>query len=76
MQEKSEVVVLGAHLDDPANRAGMKKVLARLQPLVPVLDSESGLGQKTLILGDHGFSAMGNVPSVQFLLTSLPLSSN
>ena len=61
MQQKSEVVVLGAHLDDPANRAGMKKVLGRLQPLAPLLDTSSGRCQKTLIIGDHGFSAIGSI---------------
>ena len=66
MQQKSEVVVLGAHLDDPANRPGMKKVLGRLQPLAPLLDTTAGHCQKTLIIGDHGFSAMG---SVQVLLS-------
>ena len=61
MQQKSEVVVLGAHLDDPANRPGMKKVLGRLQPLAPLLDTSSGRCQKTLIIGDHGFSAIGSI---------------
>ena len=61
MEQKSEVVVLGTHLDDPANRSGMKKVLKRLQPLVPVLDTSAGRCQKTLMIGDHGFSAMGRV---------------
>ena len=49
MAEKSEVVVLGCHLDDPATRSGMKKVLTRLQSLVPMKDKATGLGQKTLL---------------------------
>ena len=61
MQMKSEVVVLGAHLDDPSNRAGMKTVLQRLQPLVPVLDPTRGVCQKTVLIGDHAFSALGRL---------------
>ena len=56
MAEKSEVVVLGTHLDDPATRSGMKKVLTRLQGLVPM--KAAGIGQKTLLIGDHGVAAM------------------
>ena len=57
MAQKSEVVVLGCHLDDPATRSGMKKVLTRLQDFVPMKTEE--IGQKTLLIGDHGFAAMG-----------------
>ena len=58
MAEKSEVVVLGCHLDDPATRSGMKKVLTRLQSLVPMKDKATGLGQKTLLIGDYGVASM------------------
>ena len=68
MKQKSEVEVLGTHLDDPANRPGMRKVLGRLQQLVPVLDSSTGLGQKTVIFGDHGFCAMGGPLSKHFYI--------
>ena len=50
MAQKSEVVVLGCHLDDPATRSGMKKVLTK--------DKASGLGQKTLLIGDYGVASM------------------
>ena len=57
MAQKSEVVVLGCHLDDPATRSGMKKVLTRLQDFVRMKDETTG--QKTSLIGDHGFAAMG-----------------
>ena len=58
MAEKSEVVVLGCHLDDPATRSGMKKVLTRLQALVPMKDKAGGIGQKTLLIGDYGIASL------------------
>ena len=59
MREKSQVIMLGTQLADPASRQGMKKVLQRLQPYLPMIKSETGQCQKTLLLGDHGFCAIG-----------------
>ena len=42
--------MLGCHLDDPATRSGMKKVLTK--------DKATGLGQKTLLIGDYGVASM------------------
>ena len=73
MQMKSEVVVLGAHLDDPSNRAGMKRVLQRLQPLIPVLDPNRRVCQKTVLIRDHAFSALGRLIQL-YLKTALVLT--
>lgn len=59
MSEKSEVAVLAVQLADCSQRDGMKKVLRRLQPRVPVVNQVTGKCQKTTLFGDHGFAAMG-----------------
>ena len=59
MAERSITCMLGLEMADPATSQGMIHVLQKIQPLVPVINSETGAGQPTVVFCDQNFYERG-----------------
>ena len=59
MATRSETCMIGLEMENPATSQGMIKVLQRLQPLLPVVDPDTGSSQFTYLGCDQNFYERG-----------------
>jgi hypothetical protein len=59
MAQSSTTCMLGLEMANPASSQGMIKVLQSFQPLVPVVNEETGARQFTVVFCDQNFYERG-----------------